>query len=124
MRFPIAYYLLLIYLTMMARPFLPLLSDVWSHTFSETIHIAKVHARYGANHLEKELAAAEKENNNASKNTAGVKTTEPVPVHLPGEILTCLFLQKQHNFYHSPKNESGLLPGFIKALAHPPSPNC
>jgi hypothetical protein len=43
----------------MLRPLIPLVKDAWDHAFSETIHIATVHAKYGANHLEKELAAGE-----------------------------------------------------------------
>jgi hypothetical protein len=83
MRFSIAYYLLLVYLSVMLKPLMPLVTDAWNHAFAEANHIATVHAKYGEHHLEKELASDEQNDNNKSQNTA--KTTEPVPVHIAGE---------------------------------------
>lgn len=56
MRVPIAYYLMLLYVTVMFKPLIPVVKDTLSHIFSEAIHIATVHALYGSNHLENELS--------------------------------------------------------------------
>lgn len=58
MKFPSAYYLVLIYITIIFKPLIPVISDVYSHTFGEAIHLSTVHARYGSNHLDKALAKA------------------------------------------------------------------
>ena len=63
MKVPIAYYLLLLYVTVMFKPLIPIVSDAVSHTFAEAIHIATVHAIYGSNHLEKELSETSSETN-------------------------------------------------------------
>ncbi len=81
MRFPTAYYLMLLYLTVMLKSLLPTINDAVSHTFSEAEHLATVHAKYGDNHLESALARTESDSDN-SKNQNTVKTTEPVPVHI------------------------------------------
>ena len=82
MKFPIAYYLLLLYLTVILRPLLPLASDAWGHTFNEAIHIATVHAKYGANHLQSVLADNAAQNNSNGKTQNTIKFGEDVPVHL------------------------------------------
>jgi len=89
MRFPVAYYLLLLYITVMLRPLMPLLGDAWDHAFAESIHIATVHAKYGANHLEKAMADAGADNNSKNQNT--VKSVEVVPVHVPEEAVAIHF---------------------------------
>lgn len=84
MKFSIAYYLVLLYLTIMLKPLIPIVSDAWSHSFAEANHILAIHAKYGANHLEKELASGERDDNNKSQNT--FKPAEPVPVHAIAEV--------------------------------------
>ena len=76
-----AYYLLLIYSTLMLQPLIPVAIDCWQHTFAEAQHILTVHAKYGSNHLEKELAAASSENGN-NKDQNSVKSEETTPVHI------------------------------------------
>ena len=84
MKFPIAYYLMLLYLTVMFKPLIPVISDALSHTFEDAIHIATVHSIYGNNHLEVELAATGSDND-ASKNQDTTKTPDPMPVHVSEE---------------------------------------
>ena len=84
MRFPIAYYLMLLYLTVMFKPLIPVISDALSHTFEDAIHIATVHAVYGDNHVEIELAATSSDND-ASKNQNTTKVQDPIPVHVSEE---------------------------------------
>ncbi|HRH50784.1 MAG TPA: hypothetical protein PLP23_18675 [Panacibacter sp.] len=84
MRFPIAYYLMLLYLTVMFKPLIPVISDALSHTFEDAIHIATVHAVYGDNHVEIELATTGSDND-ASKNQHTTKAQDPIPVHVSEE---------------------------------------
>ena len=69
MRFPLAYYLLLVYLTVIFKPLLPIVSDAYAHIFEEAIHLATVHAKYGNNHLNKDLAHDSDTSNASQKNT-------------------------------------------------------
>lgn len=79
MRFSIAYYLLLLYTMVMFKPLVPLVCDAWGHTFAEARHIASVHAKYGAHHLEKQLAATEQEGN--GKTETNIKSFDTAPFH-------------------------------------------
>ncbi len=87
MKVTAAYYLMLLYITVMLKPLLPLVSDAISHTFAEAIHIATVHAIYGSNHLQKELSdTAEANTNNKHQNN---NSEDQVPVHVSGK--ECLY---------------------------------
>ena len=55
MRSAIAYYMMILYATVMFKPLIPIVKDKLSHTFAEAIHIATVHAIYGADHLQKDV---------------------------------------------------------------------
>lgn len=55
MRAAIAYYMMILYCTVMFKPLIPIIKDKLAHTFAEAIHIATVHAIYGADHLQKEV---------------------------------------------------------------------
>ncbi|HRI21944.1 MAG TPA: hypothetical protein PLA68_13375 [Panacibacter sp.] len=81
MKFTIAYYLMLLYITVIFKPLIPFISDAASHFFDDAIHIATVHAIYGDNHIEKELAASGSAEDN-NKNQGTLKVQEPVPVHI------------------------------------------
>lgn len=80
MRFSLAYYLLLLYTTVIIKPLLPIAADAWDHAFAEAKHIATVHARYGKNHLEKEISSETSHAN--SKNSDTLKGAEPIQFHL------------------------------------------
>jgi hypothetical protein len=80
LKFTIAYYLLLLYVTIILKPLLPILSDVYSHTFAEVIHITTVHAKYGSNHLAYDLAKADSDDN--SKDQTTPKSDDPFPFHV------------------------------------------
>ncbi len=70
MKFALAYYLLLLYSTVILKPLIPIAEDSVEHCFAEAYHIATVHAKYGNNHLEKEVADTNDSNNNSNtKNT-------------------------------------------------------
>ncbi len=84
MKRPSAYYLILLYALAVCKPFLPWVSDLLAHTFWETAHLESVHQHH-KNHLGDELKQAAKEDQ-GDANAAGVKSNEPVAVHLLTEI--------------------------------------
>ncbi|MFT4152558.1 hypothetical protein [Parafilimonas sp.] len=76
MKFATAYYLLLIYSTVILKPVIPVVEDGLQHCFAEAYHIATVHARYGNNHLEKTIAEAGRESETSKgRHTAGSEET-------------------------------------------------
>ncbi len=77
---PVAYYLMLLYITVMFKPLIPIISDAYSHTFNRMAHIATVHAKYGSNHLAAELADTGKDDN--GKNQDIPKPVSEVPLHI------------------------------------------
>lgn len=81
MRFPLAYYLLLLYSTVMLKPLIPVIEDNIEHCFAEAYHIATIHMKYGNNHLENELASTNSDGStNKDQNTT--KSEETMPVHV------------------------------------------
>lgn len=82
LKFTISYYLLLLYAVVVIKPMIPFVGDRLEHEFNYMEHIATVHAMYGANHMEKEMAADAKDN---ARQSGSQKTEEPVPVHVTGE---------------------------------------
>ncbi len=81
MKSPAAYYLMLLYITVMLKPLIPIISDAWSHEFNETEHISLIHAKYGSHHLQKELADTNSDNGK-SKSQNTVKSTDEVSFHI------------------------------------------
>lgn len=81
MKFTIAYYLMLLYVSVIVRPLVPFLTDAWSHEFNETEHVLLVHAKYGSHHVQKELAETNSDNDKArSENT--VRSEDQAAVHI------------------------------------------
>ena len=80
MRRPAAYYLLLLYCTVLMRCAIPVACDALSHLFNEEAHIATVHAVYGSNHLQKEIAAGAESDN--TKNQATIHYEDLISLHL------------------------------------------
>jgi hypothetical protein len=113
----IAFYLTLVYTVIIFKPVLPIVSDAFAHTFAEAIHIATVHAIYGENHLQKELANTNADDKSKSQNIS--KTEDLITAHVcPVEC---------HYVYHERINKSYtalILPGiediFLANDAPPP----
>lgn len=84
MKFTTAYYLLLMYVTVIFKPFVPVIIDIWEHAFNEVEHVCTVHAVYGEKHADAEFGKAGAENEN-SKNESTVHSQEPVPAHVSAE---------------------------------------
>lgn len=74
MKFAAAYYLLLIYAGIIAKPIIPAAKDMLLHCFAQAYHIATVHAIEGKDHVEKEMADSGKDD--ASSKTQKVDKTE------------------------------------------------
>lgn len=90
MKFALAYYLLLIYSTVILKPLIPVIEDGLSHCFAEAYHIATVHAKYGNNHLENEIAGtSDNTDNSSNKNT--LKEDDAVSVHVVSIEENCCF---------------------------------
>ncbi len=82
MRSPVAYYLLLLYLTVICKPIVPMVQDIVAHTFFEHEHLAMVHHHGGKNHVDIELSNSTKEDI-AGNGTAKLKSSDDLPVHFP-----------------------------------------
>jgi hypothetical protein len=72
----------------MLKPLIPLVSDATAHALNEAIHISTVHARYGSNHLEVELANETSPSENG-KTESSVRSEDPFPLHT--SIAECKF---------------------------------
>lgn len=70
---------MLLYITVMFKPLLPIFNDLWSHEFDEIEHISTVHAKYGSDHLQKEVADTNSDNNQKGQNS--LKAEDQVPFH-------------------------------------------
>ena len=81
MKFTTAYYLMLIYLTVICKPLIPVICDAVDHSFSDAIHIATIHAKYGNNHVALQIAELEKENSSPG-NSHSVKLLQTEAEHL------------------------------------------
>ena len=92
-----AYFFLLLYTLALCKPILPLVQDELAHIFWKAEHLATVHHHHGDHHAEEEIAEAEHEEN-ADKQPATIKTSEPVSVHIVVETfygISQLTIQKQ-----------------------------
>ena len=116
MRHTTAYFLFLIYTTILLGQVVPILSDALSHTFAKAIHIATVHARYGSNHLGKEL---ENTNQNSNKNNS-TKSTESFEVHILAEETIYNFYQEENVTDFISCNVQNLPAVFISTTSPPP----
>ena len=97
MKFALAYYLLLIYLTVILKPIIPLAEDSLEHCFAEAYHVATVHAKYGNNHLEKQEADTNDDNTTNNKN---VKEDTNSSVHVfIVEQVCCSEINKLRQLY-------------------------
>jgi len=76
----IAFYLTLVYTVIIFKPVLPIVSNAFAHAFAEAIHIATVHAVYGENHLQKELANTNADDKSRSQNIS--KTEDLITAHV------------------------------------------
>ncbi len=76
---------MLLYVTIMLKPLVPVVDDWWEHEFNPIKHQIHVHAIYGSNHLQKELAD-ENSNNDNNKNQNTLKSQDQVSFHVSPAI--------------------------------------
>jgi hypothetical protein len=77
----IAYYLMLLYITVMLKPLIPIVGDWWQHEFNEMEHLSHVHAIYGNHHLQNEIADTGSDNDH-SKSQSVLNSEDQVAFHL------------------------------------------
>jgi hypothetical protein len=117
MKFIIAYYLLLLYGVVICKPLIPIATDLLSHTFAEAIHLATVHAKYGNDHLEKEMANTGAENN---KNQTAVKSEEIFITHISVKNYAYHINIKKLSKYYPNLKQGKIESIFILTPAPPP----
>jgi hypothetical protein len=78
---PAAYYLMLLYITVMLKPLLPIVQDWYGHEFNPIAHEIQVHMVYGSHHLDKDLAESSS-NDDQSQSNHSEKSQDQVSHHL------------------------------------------
>ena len=119
MRYPGAYYLLLLYATLVLQPLLVIAQDFLSHTFADAVHIATVHAKYGNNHVEIELEQTNSDNNSA-KNHNSEKSEEQTPVHVFPQLFHHSFNLDLITNQFEPLKSNKLSSAFLSQQTPPP----
>lgn len=101
MKFTLAYYILLLYSTVILNPVIPIVSDALSHSFAKAYHIEMVHAKYGANHLQQELTNTTNENGQHKKDLdEQSQTGTHLPVLIKNNIESTTTLSKKFAALH------------------------
>ncbi|MGI8581157.1 MAG: hypothetical protein ACR2KX_03140, partial [Chitinophagaceae bacterium] len=72
--------LMLLYLSVMFKPLIPIITDALEHEFNEIEHLSLVHEKYGSHHVEKELAESSHDDHDKNSNT--LKSEDQVPFHV------------------------------------------
>jgi hypothetical protein len=115
-RFTTSYFLFVLYVIAVFGQLIPIASDFISHSFSEAIHIATVHAKYGSNHLGREIENTTRDNTNNHSS----KITENFDVHLLSEQ----YHHDVHGMVHSSDFHSLKSPDaeiiFLNKVSQPP----
>ena len=78
-----AYYLLLLYISVLLRPLVPIATDWYAHQFNEIEHMILVHAVYGSHHVEVESGMNKPESDHDK--TPGSRSDDQVSVHFSPE---------------------------------------
>lgn len=118
MKSPVAYYLMLLYATVMLKPLLPIVSDWWSHEFNEIEHISLVHSKYGSHHLQKEVADTSSDNQNGKSENLS-KFEDQIPFHVLPKIHDFILVKSKNN-NNFLSYDSGKLPFVIISNQGPP----
>ena len=79
---PTAYYLLLLYVVLVFKPALPVISNLVAHAFAGVAHVANVHAKYGSNHVQNEVGATTQKENKKNQHQAELKQQFQVVCHV------------------------------------------
>lgn len=120
MPFPSAYYLLLLYLTMVCKPVIPLVQDVWAHAFYEQEHIATVHHQNGQNHVYYEVANAADENKDGDNKTTKAKSFDSDTLFHFAAVNKLVFNNKELLLVQVYYDRLNILPVVFTAINLPP----
>jgi DNA repair photolyase len=118
MRAAIAYYMGILYFTVMFKPLIPIVKDKLSHTFAEAIHLATVHAVYGANHLQKEVDQSSSDNANDKHQNSN--NEDQAQVHVSTNECKFDFWNAMMCKNHFTGILIGIISGFISKHSPPP----
>lgn len=119
MKFTAAYYLLLIYISVIIRPLVPVMTDAAEHFFQGAHHIATVHAKYGEHHVQITIANDEKQ----SKQTPGtLSQDETVQLHIPVNEYYFSFSVLDEMINYPRHFNAGVNSGYLSL--HAPPPKC
>lgn len=102
----------------MFKPLIPVLNDAYAHAFAQAIHEATVHARYGNNHLQKDLVAGTDTAN--SKSQRACNPEEQFPVHVTTYISDNQIHVERISCNYVLYRPSSIPPGFLSVIAPPP----
>lgn len=116
MRAAVAYYMMILYFTVMFKPLIPIIKDKLSHTFAEAIHIATVHAIYGTNHLQKEVDQTTSDATNGKHQNSNNEDAVYVSAN-ECEFDFCNAMIRENCFTYNP---TGIVSGFISRQSPPP----
>jgi hypothetical protein len=72
---------MLLYITVMLKPLMPIMSDWYEHEFNSIAHEIHVHLVYGHDHVEKKVAESNSEDDHHSDHDL-VKSEDNVPFHV------------------------------------------
>lgn len=100
---------------------IPIIGDELAHAFNGEIHISTIHAKYGSDHLEADLARTESANEN-TKNHNIINMQDEVSIHVFSHPFTCDFLSTEINENY-PALKLSHLPVIFISLNSPP-PEC
>jgi len=117
MKFALAYYLILIYATVMLKPIIPLAQDAIVHCFAEAYHEATVHAMEGNDHVEKEMADSGADDD-ATKNQKADKTEQTI--HETGVVYVFHFINLYSLVCNYPFINAPLSNTYIAFINPPP----
>ena len=102
----------------MVKPLIPIFCDVWAHEFNEIEHISTVHAKYGSNHIQKEIAETNSDTN--KKNQNSLKSEDQVAFHISANEIYIHFHANGFNQEFPLLNLNKLYPAFIYKHIPPP----
>lgn len=72
---------MLLYITVMVKPLIPIVNDWWQHEFNEVEHMSHAHAVYGSHHLQHEIADTGSHNDHCNNQNI-LKSDDQVPFHI------------------------------------------
>ncbi len=102
----------------MVKPLVPIFCDVWAHEFNDIEHISTVHAKYGSNHIQKELAETDSDTN--KKNQSSLKSEDQVAFHISANEIFLNFHVNDFDKKFPLWNLNKLPPAFIHKHIPPP----